>query len=667
MEISSNVPATRAIRVLLIAPILASLAIAAQTSSLSLSSGSGSPGSIVTLGLSLTAAGGQPESLQWTITYPTRDFSGLTVSAGAAASSAGKSITCNSAAGISSCVAWGLNSNMIPNGLVASITLTVSALPADSAAVIQVSGGDSASLAGSSVATSTVSGSVTIQQSTTTATVSAVSCTPLAVIPPAKPTCTVTITPTAPTGGTTVGLSSDSLQATVPASVIVPAGGTTASFSVTTAAVSFNTTAHIGATIGSSSLAFPLMLEMTGPSGSTPVTFTFTGTGSGALGGTQFSNSAFTMTLTSDTRLARVPACCASEISTPSGIPATFSVNGVTATLADTQAVFVSQASNEVGVWHQGASNWLTLTNAAFAGYNLQPNISDSGTGSILGNFFNTPAGMLSMTSVSNVSFTAHVGPAVIWTSDASREAVRWYFTGSGGNTEAAWEWLSQGGVYGWHVAAMIDFNGDGYSDIIWVNDATRQAVVWYMGGPDGNVEQSWEWLSQTGVPGWSLVGAADFNNDGIPDLLWENDATHQVVVWYMSGTGTNGAHTWAWLSQAGVWGWTIKAVGDYNHDGTPDIVWQNDSTRESVVWYLSQQGTNELGWEWISQSGVPGWSIAGFGDFNGDGILDVLLVNDATRQAVVWYLEGQGTQGNHTWGWLSQTGVFGWTPVVAH
>jgi hypothetical protein len=255
--------------------------------------------------------------------------------------------------------------------------------------------------------------------------------------------------------------------------------------------------------------------------------------------------------------------------------------------------------------------------------------------------------------------------PDLIFTSDTAGQAVHWSMGGAGGNTELSWAWISQTGVPGWRIRAVADFNADGYQDIFWVNDTTRQAVVWYMGGSGGNVEQSWEWINQTGLPGWSLVGAADFNGDGIPDLLWQNDTTRQVVIWYMNGAGTSGAHTWAWLSQNGVPGWSVKAIGDFNHDGTPDVVWQSDLARQAVVWYMSQGGTVETSWEWISQSGVPGWSFSGAGDFNHGGNLDVLLVNDLTHQVIVWYLGGPGTSGQHTWDWISQAGLPGWSPSV--
>ena len=43
-----------------------------------------------------------------------------------------------------------------------------------------------------------------------------------------------------------------------------------------------------------------------------------------------------------------------------------------------------------------------------------------------------------------------------------------------------------------------------------------------------------------------------------------------------------------------------------------------------------------------------------GQGDFNGDGKPDLLLVNDITRQAIMWYMGGPGTNGQHTWDWLA-------------
>ncbi len=102
----------------------------------------------------------------------------------------------------------------------------------------------------------------------------------------------------------------------------------------------------------------------------------------------------------------------------------------------------------------------------------------------------------------------------------ASRQAVLWYLAGTGGNLEQAWDWLCASGVPGWTLASTGDFNRDGYADLVWVNDVTRQAVIWYMGGTHGLLEQAWAWLAQMPVYGWRIPGIADTNNDRTPDLI---------------------------------------------------------------------------------------------------------------------------------------------------
>ncbi len=259
--------------------------------------------------------------------------------------------------------------------------------------------------------------------------------------------------------------------------------------------------------------------------------------------------------------------------------------------------------------------------------------------------------------------------PELIWMSDASSQAVSWSESGAGGNVETGYSWLSQAGVPGWTLAATGDFNGDGIPDLIWQNDTTRQAVIWYMGGTNGTQEQSWAWLNNSNpVPGWRIVAAADFNRDGVPDVVWLNDTTRQAVIWYMGGVSGSIEQSWSWVSSAGVFGWTIRAAGDFNHDGIPDIVWEQDNTRQALIWYMSgADGSQHSTYDWISQTGVPGWTVAGVGDFNGDGSLDVVWLNDTTQQAVVWYMSGADGTTYLSYNWLSQTGVYGWKLLVRH
>jgi hypothetical protein len=66
--------------------------------------------------------------------------------------------------------------------------------------------------------------------------------------------------------------------------------------------------------------------------------------------------------------------------------------------------------------------------------------------------------------------------------------------------------WISSGGVPGWSVVMATDFNGDGVPDIVWQNDSTKEVALWYMGGSGGAVQQGAVWISSGGVPGWSVL-----------------------------------------------------------------------------------------------------------------------------------------------------------------
>ena len=86
--------------------------------------------------------------------------------------------------------------------------------------------------------------------------------------------------------------------------------------------------------------------------------------------------------------------------------------------------------------------------------------------------------------------------------------------------------------------SAIGDFNGDGLQDLLWQNNTTGQVNVNYYGGagpqPQGSavLNNGWD------LAGWRLVGAAEFDGSGTPDLVYQNTQTRQVNVNYYGGAG---------------------------------------------------------------------------------------------------------------------------------
>ena len=135
---------------------------------LSLSSGTATPGNPVVLNLSLNApSGNQPAGLQWTLAYSTTDFSAISVAAGSAATAAGKTLSCNNVSGSTTCLIWGLNSNTISSGVVATVTLTVSASTLQTSSIVQVLNSVASSASGVAISSTASGATVTIVQTGT--------------------------------------------------------------------------------------------------------------------------------------------------------------------------------------------------------------------------------------------------------------------------------------------------------------------------------------------------------------------------------------------------------------------------------------------------------------------------------------------------------------------
>jgi hypothetical protein len=209
------------------------------------------------------------------------------------------------------------------------------------------------------------------------------------------------------------------------------------------------------------------------------------------------------------------------------------------------------------------------------------------------------------LTSVPFIVSTTGV-KELVWQNNTTRQVTANYYSGA---TMLGWAWLNSVGDPGWTVVAVADMNGDGVPDLIWQNDATRQVTVNYYGGAGGATMTGWAWLNSAGNHGWTVVAAADMNGDGVPDLIWQNDATRQVTVNYYGGTGGATMTGWAWLNSGGNPGWTVVAAADMNGDGVPDLIWQNDATRQVTVnYYGGAQGATLQGWAWLNSAGVHGW-----------------------------------------------------------
>jgi hypothetical protein len=170
---------------------------------------------------------------------------------------------------------------------------------------------------------------------------------------------------------------------------------------------------------------------------------------------------------------------------------------------------------------------------------------------------------------------------------------------------------MSDGTAY---LAGRCDLNGDGYGDIALAAGSPSQVHI-YLGSASPDSER--DLLLEAGEPRF-LAAAGDINADTYSDLMTSNfDSTY---IYFGAGNPDNAPDL---LIARGV---QIAGVGDINDDGYDDFAVGRDPTSIFLGDSLPDAVPDIAlpSFRYVSQKAQQ--SIAGSGDFNGDGYDDVAI-----------------------------------------
>jgi Ca2+-binding RTX toxin-like protein len=207
----------------------------------------------------------------------------------------------------------------------------------------------------------------------------------------------------------------------------------------------------------------------------------------------------------------------------------------------------------------------------------------------------------------------------LLWKTDSGALAI-WEMNGT--QIKAA-DYIKMGSVNvglpgaDWHIAGTGDFDGDSKSDLLWRTDSGALAI-WEMNGTQIKAADYIKMGSaNVGAPGsdWHIVDTGDFNGDGKSDLLWRTDSG-ALAIWQMDGTQIKAAdYIKMGSANVGTPGldWHLVGAHDYDGNGMSDLLWRTDGGA-LAVWEMN--GSQIVGAEYTRSGstnvGAPGsdWNI---------------------------------------------------------
>jgi hypothetical protein len=175
-------------------------------------------------------------------------------------------------------------------------------------------------------------------------------------------------------------------------------------------------------------------------------------------------------------------------------------------------------------------------------------------------------------------------------------------------------------------VVKPPEFSGDSFADILWWNNQDGTVYLWEMGGGGNPLALKTEtFLFDEDEAQYQIVATGDFNQDGTLDLVEWQLATGVVYLRMVAGGVVGPRYR---LGSASPSYWSVRGAGDFDQDGVADVLFRRDT---GVVYcWLIQGGATPIvksgGVRRLGYATPEGWEItAGAGDYDNNGYCDML------------------------------------------
>jgi Glycosyl hydrolases family 28/FG-GAP-like repeat len=187
-----------------------------------------------------------------------------------------------------------------------------------------------------------------------------------------------------------------------------------------------------------------------------------------------------------------------------------------------------------------------------------------------------------------------------------------------------------------------MSYAGNTVSDLLFrsqANPSEFEIPLFTLAGPASAPQYSLFSISQPALAASSEVeGSGDFFGDGYASAVVTNTATGEVGIW--KEPYLNSALPWS-AQYAQVYklhfsDGTVAGTGDFSGNGHSDILLWNSSAQTGKVLFMN--GDEVVRLQTFRPTTASTWTVAAVADFNGDGCSDVLLRDASGDLEIVYF-----------------------------
>ncbi len=191
--------------------------------------------------------------------------------------------------------------------------------------------------------------------------------------------------------------------------------------------------------------------------------------------------------------------------------------------------------------------------------------------------------------------------------------------------------WGAYDASSGWGQTRLADVTGDGRPDLVYLDDAYSTNGYRVMVNQGTSLAAPVNWAAYDPLHSWSAWWFADLNGDGKADMLYLDDAFDAFGYRVMLSTGRSFAAPQSWGPYDSVNSWAQTWIVDVNGDGRQDLLYlDNHFTTNGYRVMLGSAAGFAAPQNWASYDSLHDWTTFRIADVTGDGLADLVYLDDA-------------------------------------